>query len=383
MSPHTSKLENLIDVAQETSSDKRRELLEGVTDLFLDGGPGLSDQELTIAIEILGQVATEVERDVRARLSDRLADLDDAPVELIRQLANDDIQVARPLLERGGGLSDQNLVEIVNKHGKDHQLSISVRSKVSARVADALVAKGDDDVMLSLINNDGARISRGAMESIVERSESIRTLCEPLLHRTDLPPDLMHDMFWWVGAALKRHILTRPDVDEKLVNKLLAKAERDMVREPEKDEENLNRVERMVRRRLRLGQLNQDSLVQFLRRNQVPEFIAALGYLTDVDQNTAKRIVFTPGHEAVAVACRAKGFDLSTFSTIVLLLDGAAENNAAVSGAAAVVQKQLRRPEEVASLLDLYKQIPIENAKRAMRFWAIRNKSQNDDETAA
>ena len=75
----------------------------------------------------------------------------------------------------------------------------------------------------------------------------------------------------------------------------------------------------------------------------------------------------------MAVACRAKGFDLSTFSTIVLLLDGADEN-AAQNG----VQKQLRRPEEVASLLELYKEVPIETAKRAMRFWAIRQQSLND-----
>jgi uncharacterized protein (DUF2336 family) len=378
-----SKLENLIDVAQESSSDKRRELLEGVTDLFLDDGAALSDQEVTIATEILGQVATEVERDVRARLSYRLADLDNAPVELIRQLANDDIQVARPLLENSGELSDEDLINIINKHGKGHQLSISVRPEVGADVTNALVARGDDDVLLSLINNDSAEISRSTMEAIVERSETIKALCKPLLSRDDLPPDLMHEMFWWVSTALKRHILTGADMDEKLVEKILANGERDAVRPSDADEENLGRVERTVRRRMRLGELNQESLVQYLRRGQVQEFVAALGYLTDIDQKTAKRIVFNPGHEAVAVACRAKEFDLSTFSTIVLLLDGAKENNAPELGAAGMVQKQLRRPEEVAALLDLYKQIPIENAQRAMRFWAIRNKSLQEGGIAA
>ena len=147
--------------------------------------------------------------------------------------------------------------------------------------------------------------------------------------------------------------------------------------EAEEEEDRLGRVERAVRRRMRLGQLNQDALVQYLRRGQVPEFIASLGYLTDIDQKTARRIVFTPGHEAVAVACRAKGFDLSTFSTIVLLLDGA------IDSGKEGVEKQLRRPEEVANLLELYKEVPVETAKRAMRFWAIRQKSQDEDEDAA
>lgn len=377
MSAHTSKLENLIEVAHEASSDKRRELLEGVTDLFMDDGPGLNDQEQTIAADILGKVVTEVEREVRARLSHRLADLDDAPADLIRQLASDEIQVARPLLERSGVLSDQDLVEIINKQGKEHQLSVSLRGNISEGVSDALVAKGDDEVVLSLINNASAEISRGAMEAIVDRSESSEELHEPLLNRKDLPPDLMHNMFWWVSSALKKHILTETQVDEETVDRMLAEAEQGMVREAEEEDDKLGRVERAVRRRMRLGQLNQDALVQYLRRGQVPEFIAGLGYLTDVDQKTARRIVFTPGHEAVAVACRAKGFDLSTFSTIVLLLDGATDSGAGE------VEKQLRRPEEVAELLELYKEIPVETAKRAMRFWAIRQKSQEDGAAAS
>ena len=34
--------------------------------------------------------------------------------------------------------------------------------------------------------------------------------------------------------------------------------------------------------------------------------------------------------------------------------------------------------DEVAGLLELYKEIPIESAKRAMRFWSIRQKSLDD-----
>jgi len=85
--------------------------------------------------------------------------------------------------------------------------------------------------------------------------------------------------------------------------------------------------------------------------------------LTGVDQKTARRIVFTPRHEAVAVACRAKGFDLSTFSTIVLLLDGDDENQAETG-----VEKKLRRPEEFAHFLELYKQVPVETASAPCAF---------------
>ena len=228
-------------------------------------------------------------------------------------------------------------------------------------------------MVLALVNIYGAEFSHDTMTTVVDRSETSDVLCKLLLNCKDLPPDLMHNMFWWVGAELKKHILTTAHVDEAVVNEMLADAQRGMAAQVEEAEDQLNRVERTVRRRMRLGQLNQDALVQYLRRGQVAEFIAALGYLTEVDQKTARRIVFTPGHEVVAVACRAKGFDLSTFSTIVLLLADATEG-----GAEDGVEKQLRRPEEVADLLELYKQVPIETAKRAMRFWAIRQQSVNE-----
>jgi uncharacterized protein (DUF2336 family) len=155
----------------------------------------------------------------------------------------------------------------------------------------------------------------------------------------------------------------------------LAEAGSGIVRAAELEEEKLSRAERTVRRRVRLGQLNQDALVQYLRRGQVAEFIAGLAYLTEIDIDTARRIVFSPGQEAIAVACRAKGFDLSTFSTIALLLDG--DNG---SGTA---ERQLRRPEEVADLLALYGRVPVETAQRAMRFWRVRKQSKDGSAAAA
>ena len=111
---NTSNLENLIALAQEPSSDKRRALLEGVTDLFLDKGANFGAREQELATDILISVAPRVEVDARAAMSQRLADLDSAPARLVSQLARDMIEVARPILQRSGVLSDEELVEIVN-----------------------------------------------------------------------------------------------------------------------------------------------------------------------------------------------------------------------------------------------------------------------------
>ena len=62
-------------------------------------------------------------------------------------------------------------------------------------------------MVLALVNNDGAEFSHDTMTTVDDRSETSDVLCKPLLNRKDLPPDLMHNMFWWVGAELKNTFL--------------------------------------------------------------------------------------------------------------------------------------------------------------------------------
>lgn len=369
----TSNLENLVALAHEPSSEKRRALLEGVTDLFLAGGDAFGAREQELAGDILTAVAPSVDADARTGMSTRLADASNAPPQLIRQLARDVFAVARPILQRSGVLNDQDLVDIVNSMGKDYQLAISQREKVSAAVGEALVERGDDEVLESLVCNDGAVLSRKAMEGLVTRSETAEILHRPLLARSDLPADLMHEMFWSVSAALKRHILTKAEFNESDIDAALQEVESRFAPQRISADEELAQAVKEIQRLKRLGQLNQERLVQLLRQGSVTQFVAGLAELTGIDGDTAKRIVFSGGHEAIAVACRASGFDLSTFSAIVLLIDGDGK-----------VGSTRRSPAAVANLLDLYNKVPVDTAKRAMRFWRVRRQGmQNQPPEAA
>ena len=124
-------LQNLLALAQEDSSDKRRELLEGVTDLFFADEVDMSDQETALADDILGQVSDQVEEHVRVELSHRFSGAQQAPPGLIKKLASDMIEVARPILEQSGVLSDEDLQEIIATMGSEHQVAVTKRANIS------------------------------------------------------------------------------------------------------------------------------------------------------------------------------------------------------------------------------------------------------------
>ena len=70
----SSKLHKLTELAKEKSSDRRRELLREVTDLFFDAPPAGDSAAQGQFDDILQTLANETAQDARAELADRFAD---------------------------------------------------------------------------------------------------------------------------------------------------------------------------------------------------------------------------------------------------------------------------------------------------------------------
>ena len=173
----------LIDLAKEPSSEKRRELLREVTDLFMEAPQDHSATQTEQFGDILGTVAREMEMEVRQTLATRLASVPNAPHALIVQLANDEINVARPVLTQSVVLRDSDLIALAKLQTQDHLHAIAGRKTVSAAVSDALVERGDDRVLVRLASNDGAELSRDAMEVLADKAETVEPLRRPMVTR--------------------------------------------------------------------------------------------------------------------------------------------------------------------------------------------------------
>lgn len=355
MSEKIERLESLVLLAREPSGDKRRELLREVTDLFLEQPEKLSGAEVDHFSGIMGKVAYELEMEVRMDLAERLAKANAAPPDLIKRLANDQIEVAGPILTESGVLRNSDLIDIVKRHSHEHHMAISVRNSVSEDVADMLVDKGSDEVLVSLARNDGAILSRRAMEVMTRRSELVEELQEPLIMREDVPADLKHQMFLHVSKALRQHImLSIENLDESEVDRLLEET-RDKI-EGQGDESAMSPAEKFIDRKDRLKQLSPTLLVQLLRQGKIAEFVAGIARLARMDLQMAHRITFDDGGETLAVVCKAIGIDRTTFSDLLLLTN----------------VDSSRSREDRDALLGVYTRITPEAAQRAMRFWRTR-----------
>ena len=358
MTDKIARLESLANLAREPSSEKRQELLREITDVFLDEPADLGENEIEGFGDIMGKVAFDLEMEVRQHLAEKLSSVGTAPHGLIAMLANDAIEVARPLLMNSPVLKSADLVAVAKQMSQEHLQAISKRQHVDSEVSDALISRGNDAVLISLAENDGAVMSRWGIETMVERSTKIEALQKPLVTRKDLPQDLAQEMFWQVSSALRQHILaTLPEVDEGQVDEWLGETEEWFEGESPGAASTL--AEQFITKKQYAGELNPALIVQLLRKGQIAELVAGIACLARLDLAMTRRIVFDEGGEALAVVCKAIDLDLTTFSDITLLNTSGEKS-----------KSKADRP----ALLSVYGRMTTEAAQRALRFWRLREK---------
>src|SRR5207253_7247689 len=171
--PATSIIAELEDAVRGGSSAKRVETLRQVTDLFLNDGERLSDDQVKVFDDVLCLLIARVETRAKAELSKRLAPLDYAPFEVIQHLAwDDEIEVAGNVLANSSRLGTDVLVEIASSKGQDHLLAISGRPNLPAAVTDVIVDRVEVQVIRELANNADARFSVGSQSRLSARASA-------------------------------------------------------------------------------------------------------------------------------------------------------------------------------------------------------------------
>ncbi|MDH3235605.1 MAG: DUF2336 domain-containing protein [Alphaproteobacteria bacterium] len=349
---------NLLDLARDRSSTGRATLVDAVGNMFLARDGGLSDRESALISEILCKLLDDVEASVRQTLAERLSDRGDAPRELIVQLANDEIAVARPLLIDSPLLDEPDLIEIVRHRSREHQLAVAVRSGIGATVSDALIATGDGGVIKSLLENESATISQLAFEYLVEQARRTDEFHEPLIDHRALPTDLASKVYWWVSANLRDRIVGKFELDPMALDETLQLAVRDMIAEAD-DQAGAGKANELVEHLSRSNALDSKLLIQVLREGEIPLFEAMYAKITGLPDATIKTLLYEPGGEQLAVASKAARISKPDFASIFLLSRQGRPGDQTVD------------PEELSKVLAYYDNLSAEVAKNAVRNWRL------------
>lgn len=315
-------------LARSREAGDRERLLTGIIDLCeagqASGEPTHPDIQALLN-SIFMTLVVEAERDIRHRLSERLADADWAPSALINIMALDEIDIARPIIARSPVLQDHDLIRLLVQATLEHQIEIARRPRLPGAVVEAIISRDEPAVLTALASNETAEISPDAMSRLVGRSREVVALRSPLARHPKLSSDLAEQLYLLVGRALRDALATRFHLDptkmQEAVNDALRAAHRgendDEVGPVEQDEDREEMERSLIEKLDSAGQLRPGYLLRVLREGRLQLFVMALARLGKFESVQIRRAIDSSRPELLALACSAVGIDRSVFPTIL------------------------------------------------------------------
>lgn len=355
-------LDEIAQLTREPSSEKRRELLIAVTDVFLVTVNQQDDVDSLVFGEVMERIAYELEAEARAQLADRLCDTDRAPRGLIVRLANDEIDVARPVLENSPVLEDSDLIEVIRNASEDHRRSIAGRASLSELVSGELVERGDENTMARLTGNEGASLSRQSIEKIAVRADGNPGLLQALDARGDVPADILERIKSTVSDRMKSELTeSHPEIDEKFVEALVERCAEGV--DLDYCQESVAEIDRIHREE----GIKEDRVARYARERRVADVVHSLALATGLDDWSVAQCLLNAELPALMILCKANRFSGPTFLALVATRSG--EGNLKSSALAKTMRD--------------YDALGVATAERIMRFLHVRLKMKRERQTGA
>ena len=323
MSEAKSFLEGLDDAVLRGTPESRKRALQHTTDLLMAGR--YSDDEIWTFGEVIGRLADEIEVAARAQLARRLARFDKAPVNIIHKLAFDDsIDVAGPILQESERLETYALVANACTKGQTHLLAISKRKSIEAAVTDALVTRGNLEVVSSVANNAGARFSDFGFLHMIQRADGDSILAEQLGLRQDIPRHVFQQLI----AKASRDVKERLERERPAMVDQIQSSVTDVTGTLQSKFGPVSRshfvAKRVVTTQHQQGNLNEDSISLYARSHRFDEVTIGLSLLCSLPGDVIERALVDKNREMLLVL--AKALDFSWATTMALLFLGAKDH---------------------------------------------------------
>jgi hypothetical protein len=363
--PAHSIIAELEDAVREGTSAKRVRTLRRVTDLFLNDGDRLNEEQVKVFDDVLCLLIARVETRARAELSKRLAPLDYAPFEVIQHLAwDDDISVAGDVLTHSSRIDADALREIANTKGQQHLFAISARENLPEIVTDVIVRRGEDKVIRRLAKNASARFSDDGYSNIVARAEGDDELVEILGLRLDLPAKLLGDLLRRATDAVRARLLAiAPPAVRDEIQKVLNDIAQEGGPAPRR---NYGVAEQLVKLMKQLNELDDVAVYKFAETDKFDEVTVALAVLNDMPIEMIERLMLGPRADLMLIPCRSARLNWPTVETILR-------------------RRPQLRPIDDATLAVAerdYRRLSLETAQRTVRFWQLHNKIEKQPTAA-
>ena len=306
-------------LSDDADEDVRSELAGKISAL----APGLSADEVDnlrrMTYEALEKLARDQAVKVRQIVAETMAEMADAPPELIRHLAEDtELVVCAPVLENSPVLTDRDLIQIINLNPVNGAISaISQRSTLPDEVMEEIFSSNDTAAVAVLLGNASVSIKEDLLERICDKSRTVKDLQEPMIHRTELPKAVALRLADFVADHLIKALLKRKDLDPTIADAV--REEVSLRLDQVAEEEAAAETETAYTKAKRLhteGRLEPDMVNSALKAGQKEYAIAALAVLSDMSMHAVETVAASSSAKGLVALSWKAGLDATVAVTV-------------------------------------------------------------------
>lgn len=260
-------------------------------------------------VKVLKTIALDQTERVRIMLAEELADLPDAPLEVIQQLAWDrSPRVACPILEFSPLLKDDELMEIIATTDVPGVFeAIAKREALSAPLSQAIVESEESGAIQCLLENPGASISAQTLDDIIDKAPQHELWHKGLASRPELTRRTVNRIASFISQETLRQLEESGQIKSR--HKLHSRAAVSQ-RLGSWTEEQERRAELDVRALHQNGLLSDERIDSAIAEVNVPFVMAALSIRCRVSREKVKKILRSESARAITALAWEAGLPM-------------------------------------------------------------------------
>ena len=257
---------------------------------------------------ILDLLTKDRAKAVRMALAHRIAASHFVPERIARRMADDELEVAWPVLEQSPVLSDDALIEIVRTRPPIYAFAVAGRQPLSAKVADALAAHDVVDVVMRLVDNHEAALSDAALARILELGKGDPEIEQRLTRRPDLPFALVERFVSRLGAELDWAPVSTRRMAKAEARRMAAAVNGRAIERSSPSSRRILDLRHALGRRFAAGDLKPTDILALLRDCEIDQAECALAILAGCDVRNVRKLLHGSDKRGLVALCVKAGF---------------------------------------------------------------------------
>lgn len=272
------------------------------------------DNEMSNLMRLVEMINVEV----RIEVAKRLSVLRRAPEETIITLANDDPDVATPVLKKSTVLSADEIIRIAKTKGDKHRIAIAQREGLPVSISDTLIEYGNRDVQVQVASNRTADISDNGFKKLLDTARDDEEMQSALADRYDMSDE---DIFTLVSIAvvsIRRRLLAQGALDDlTLLSEASQKMAEDMSSEYWLSQYDFETAFQKYHEWSEKGAIAEREIVNSAMADRFADAVAAFAFVTGVKSEAAKKMLTQLDIEPFLEVAKDKKLKIATVSILL------------------------------------------------------------------